>query len=185
MPFNVNEFASAGLPLGGARPSLFSVIVDTPNGVPNVGSRVSFTCHATQIPSSELGLVEPRYFGRPIKLAGSRTFPNWDVQIYIDEDFAVRHAIETWSNSINKHATNLRSANIPSNADYRTSATVTQYAKTGTPIRTYRFVNIWPQTVGAIDLNWDMGDAIETFPVSFAYDWWDIVAPSTTGVLAV
>jgi len=185
MAFNITEFAAVGLPLGGARPSLFQAIVDTPNGVPNVGAKFAFTCRSAQIPSSDLGIIELPFFGRRIKVAGTRTFPNWDAVIMNDEDFQIRNAMETWSNSINRHQANLRSTNLPSNADYRTTAVVTQYSKVGVPLRSYRFVNIFPQTIGAIDLDWENGDAIETFPVSFAYDYWDIVAPTTTGTIAV
>ncbi len=185
MTFSVSEFAAAGLPLGGARPSLFSVIVDTPSGVPNVGARFSFTCKSAQIPASSIGVVPIRYFGREVKFAGNRTFAPWTATILNDEDFQIRSAMETWSNAINRHEANLRDTAIATNAAYRTTATVTQYSKTGVPIRTYEFVNIFPSEVGAIELSWDAVDAIEEFPVTFEYDYWRIVAPSTTGVLAI
>ena len=185
MAFNVSEFASAGLPLGGARPSLFSVIVDTPSGVPNVGSRISFTCRAAQIPQSTVGVIEQAYYGRRIKIAGTRSFQKWRVDILNDEDFQVRSAMEIWSNAINSHQSYLRAPQLATSASYRTTATVTQYAKTGEALRTYRFVNIFPTEIGAIDLAWDQGEQIETFPVEFAYDYWDLVNPGTTGTLAV
>lgn len=185
MAFNINQFSAAGLPLGGARPSLFQVIVDTPNGVPNVGARIAFTCNASQIPSSDLSVINIPYFGRQLKVAGTRTFPNWTATILNDEDFQVRQAMETWSNLINRHQANLRSAALAASADYRTTATVTQYSKVGVPVRTYRFVNIFPQTIGTIDLSWDNADAVESFTVDFAYDYWDVVAPTTTGSLDV
>ena len=185
MAFNVSEFASSGLPRGGASPSLFSVIVDTPSGVPNVGARISFTCRATQIPQSTVGVIEQAYYGRRIKIAGTRSFQNWRVDILNDEDFQVRSAMEIWSNAINSHQANLRAPQLATSASYRTTATVTQYAKTGEALRTYRFVNIFPTEIGAIDLAWDQGEQIETFPVEFAYDYWDLVNPGTTGTLAV
>jgi hypothetical protein len=185
MPFNVSEFASAGLPFGGARPSLFSVIIDTPSGVPNVGARTSFTCRAAQIPQSSVGVIEQAYYGRRIKIAGTRTFANWRVDILNDEDFQVRAAMEIWSNAINTHQSNLRAPNLATTASYRTTATVTQYAKTGEALRTYRFVNIFPTEVGAIDLAWENGEQVETFPVEFAYDYWDLTTPGNTGTLAV
>ena len=185
MAFNISEFASAGLPLGGARPSLFSVIVDTPSGVPNVGARFAFTCRAAQIPASTVSVIEPQYFGRRIKIAGTRTFANWRVEILNDEDFEIRQAMEIWSNEINRHQANLRAPRLATTASYRTTATVTQYAKTGEQIRTYRFVNIFPVEIGSIDLSWENGEQIETFPVEFAYDYWDLVNPGTTGTLTV
>lgn len=185
MSFSVTEFAAAGLPQGGARPSLFSVIVDTPNGIPNIGARISFTCSAANLPASTLGLIEVPYFGRRIKLAGNRTFENWSVTIMNDEDFQVRNALEQWSNAINRHQANLRATNLATPAQYRTTGTVTQYSKTGVPIRTYEFVNLFPATISTIDLNWETADAIETYTVDWAYDYWRVVAPGTTGVLNV
>lgn len=185
MAFNVSEFAAAGLPLGGARPSLFSVIVDTPSGVPNIGARMNFTCRATTVPESTLGVIEVPYFGRRIKLAGNRTFANWTVTVMNDEDFAIRHAMEIWSNAINRHQANLRETQLSTNQSYRTTATVTQFSKVGVPVRTYEFVNIFPVAVSTIDLNWETADAVEEFTVEFAYDYWKIGAPSTTGVLNV
>jgi len=185
MAFNVSEFASAGLPLGGARPSLFSVIIDTPAGVPNIGARVSFTCRAAQMPSSILSVIPQRYFGREIKLAGTRTFEPWTVTILNDEDFTVRNALETWSNLINSHQGNLRSGNLATLASYRTTATVSQYAKTGGILRTYEFINIFPTNISPIELDWDNADAIELFTCEFNYDYWQVAAPTTTGTFAV
>lgn len=183
MAFDVANFVSAGLPLGGARPSLFQVVVDTPNGIPNIGARMAFTCSAAQLPSSVIGVVEAPYFGRRVKLAGNRTFEPWTVTVLNDEDFQVRNAMEQWSNAINSHKANLRSVNISTPAQYRTTGLVTQFSKTGVPIRTYKMVNLWPSNIAAIDLNWETADAIETFTVEFQYDYWEVVAPSTTGVL--
>ena len=185
MAFNVTEFASAGLPLGGARPSLFSVTVDTPAGVPAVGARFAFTCRAAQIPSSILSVIPQRYGGREVKMPGTRTFEPWNVTVLNDEDFTVRSAMEQWSNLINAHQANLRDGGLSTLASYRTTATVNQYNKTGGVVRTYEFINIFPTNVGAIDLDWDNADAIEIFPVEFQYDYWQVVAPTTTGTFAV
>jgi|APGre2960657423_1045063.scaffolds.fasta_scaffold80061_1 hypothetical protein len=184
MTFNVSEFASSGLPLGGARPSLFSVIIDTPSGVPNIGARVSFTCKAAQIPESSISVIEASYFGRKIKLAGTRSFANWTPTILNDEDFQVRHALEVWSNAINRHQANLRETQLTTTQSYRTTATVTQYNKVGVPVRSYEFINLFPVNLQAIDVNWDT-DAIEEFSCEFAYDYWRVAAPTITGTLAI
>lgn len=185
MAFNVNDFTAAGLPFGGTRSSLFQATVDTPSGVPNIGPRFAFTCKSAQIPGSTLTSFPIRYFGRETKFAGTRTFAPWQVTVLNDEDFAVRQALETWSNLINRHEANVRDAALATNASYRTTANVTQYSKTGVPIRTYQFVNIFPTEIAAIEVNWDAADAVQEFAVTFDYDYWQVVAPTTTGVLAV
>jgi hypothetical protein len=110
MPFNVSTFAAQGLPYGGARASLFEVFLALPAGIaePTAEAQFRFVCKASSIPASTLGTVEVPYFGRKVKMAGNRTFDNWQVTIMNDEDFLVRNAFELWSSYINSHENNLR-----------------------------------------------------------------------------
>jgi hypothetical protein len=128
---------------------------------------------AAQIPEATLGVATVNYFGRQIKYAGNRTFADWTVTVINDEDFLIRDGMERWSNAINGLQTNIRSAALAQAAQYKTSATVTQFAKTGAPIRTYKFVGLFPLTVAAIALSWDANDTVETFDVTFSYDFWE------------
>jgi len=172
MAFNVNEFAGA-LKAGGARPSLFQVQITNPiNGVAD--AQVPFLCKAAQIPEATLSAVEVPYFGRNIKLAGTRTFAEWSPTIINDEDFAIRNAMEQWSNAINSFQGNINNAGGTAPSLYKANAQVTQYGKTGEILRVYDFVGIFPTTVAAIDLGWENGDAIEEFQVTFAYDYWQV-----------
>jgi hypothetical protein len=174
MAFSVTEFASQGLPFGGARSSLFEVDIQTPAGIPNVNDRIRFTCRAAQIPAATINNINVNYFGREIKVAGNRTFAEWTPTILNDEDFQVRDAMEAWSNSINSFRSNLRDPALATLAGYRTDATVIQYGKTGNVLRRYKFVNLYPTEVSTIDLAWD-SDAIQEFTVTFQYDYWEAV----------
>lgn len=185
MAFNISRFTSQGLPFGGARSAYFEVILNTPSGIPNIGEKISLTCKAAQLPGSTLTSIPVRYFGRETKHAGTRTFQPWQIIVLNDEDFAVRHALELWSNSINRHEQNVRDAAFHRNSQYRTTALVTQYSKVNVPIRTYELVNAWPQEVAPIDLNWDNAEAIQEYGVIIEYDFWRPVAPSTTGSFSV
>jgi len=172
MAFNVNEFVGA-LKAGGARPSLFQVQITNPiNGVAD--AQVPFLCKAAQIPESSVSAVDVPYFGRNIKLAGTRTFAEWSPTIINDEDFAIRNAMEQWSNAINSFQGNINNAGGTAPSLYKANAQVTQYSKTGEILRVYDFVGIFPTTVAAIDLGWENGDAIEEFQITFAYDYWQV-----------
>jgi len=172
MAFNVNEFAGA-LKSGGARPSLFQVQITNPiNGVAD--AQVPFMVKAAQIPESTVSAVDVPYFGRNIKLAGTRTFAEWTPTIINDEDFAIRNAMEQWSNAINSFQGNVNNAGGTAPSLYKANAQVTQYSKTGDILRVYDFVGIFPTSVAAIDLGWENGDAIEEFQVTFAYDYWRV-----------
>lgn len=167
MAFNVNEIR-ANLIGDGARPSLFEVSMNNP--VSTVGDqKLRYMVRAAQIPASSVSVIPVPYFGREIKVAGTRTFGDWVVTVMNDEDFSVRRAMEAWSTSINSLQTNVRSV-----INYRTTADVIQYGKDGTEIRRYQFVNIFPIEVAQIDLAWDQGNAIEEFQVTFAYDYWTV-----------
>ena len=165
MAFNVNEIRSQ-LTLGGARQSLFQVTIQNPaNGVADI--KVPFLVKAAQIPSSVLGTIEVPYFGRKIRLAGDRTFDAWTVTVINDEDFLIRNAMEQWQNQIQSLQGNLRKFGGASPSLYKAQAQVTQFSKTGVPIRTYTFNGIYPSDISAIDLAWDSTDAIEEFTVTF------------------
>jgi hypothetical protein len=123
--------------------------------------------------------VDVPYFGRNIKLAGTRTFAEWSPTIINDEDFAIRNAMEQWSNAINSFQGNVNNAGGSAPSLYKANAQVTQYAKTGEILRVYNFVGIFPTSVAAIDLGWENGDAIEEFQVTFAYDYWEVVGGTT------
>jgi hypothetical protein len=48
---------------------------------------------SAQLPESTIGVVPVFYFGRELKYAGNRTFPDWTVTVINDEDFSIREAI--------------------------------------------------------------------------------------------
>ena len=177
MAFNINEMRSQ-LTAGGAKGSLFQVQITNPvTGVADI--KVPFMVKATQIPESTLGVIQVPYFGRKIKIAGDRTFPQWTVTVINDEDFLVRDAMEQWSAAINSHVGNLRSGATASPSQYKAQAQVTQYSKTGEAIRTYQFNGIYPSTIASIGLDWDSTDAIEQFDVTFEMDYWEVVGGTT------
>jgi hypothetical protein len=172
MAFDINNFKANGLTRGGARPSLFRVEMSLPPGVTNALSKFTFTCRASSVPASSIAPVEVPYFGRKIKLAGDRSFADWSVTIMNDEDFDVRSMFEEWSFNINTYEDNIKRSerNVYKAAD----AVVTQYGKIGVtnPIAAYTFVGLFPLEISAMELDWDSTNTIQTFNVTFAYDYW-------------
>ena len=177
MAFNINEMR-AGLALGGARPTLFRVELTNP--VNNVSDAIApFLIRATTLPSSTINPIEIPYFGRKIKIAGDRTFDTWAVTVMNDEDFRIRHTMEQWHNQINSLQTNLNLNADSSPSNYKSTALVTQYGKSGEELRRYKFNGIFPTEISTIDLDWDSTDQIENFSVTFAYDWFEIDGGNT------
>lgn len=173
MAFNINEFKSQ-LVGGGARPSLFQVQITNPIA-PGADFKVPFLAKSASLPGSSVGSYVVPYFGRDVKYAGDRTFEDWEVTVINDEDFAIRNAMEAWSNAINSHISNTRA--LPQR--YKSDAVVTQYGKDGRVLRVYKFEGIYPLTIASIPLAWETKDSIQEFSVTFQYDVWNIVGGIT------
>lgn len=196
MAFNIQQFRSA-LSLDGARPNLFEVSLTFPATVTagaaaartgsdglSTSEQFRFFCRAAQLPGTTVNAIPVNYFGRELKFAGNRTFPEWTVTVLNDEDFKIRNAFELWLNGLNSHRNNRRdpafrsSAPVPgqANGGYTTQATITQFAKTGEALKSYRFIGMFPIDVSPIDVDWSANDTIEEYAVTFAYQWWESVS---------
>ena len=185
MAFRVQEFRSQ-MVSDGARPNLFRCTLNfpilatssnTPTGFASgAGSNQKFTfmCKTANLPGSTVNQVPVFYFGRELKFAGNRSFPEWTVTIINDEDFSIRNAFEKWMSGINSHAGNLRNPQFRQGAGgYQQDATVYQYGKTGRVLKRYNFVGLFPVDVSPIELDWGANDTIEEYAVTFAYQWWE------------
>lgn len=174
MAFNVAEFRSNMIG-DGARPNLFQVSLTFPTIASNstlASQKTTFMAKAAQLPGSSVGTVPVYYFGRELKFAGNRTFPDWTLQIINDEDFIVRNSLESWLNAINSHQGNVRNTSAANPTGYTVDATVSQYSKTGSVLKSYSFVGMFPIDVAPIDLDWGSNDSIEEYSVTFAYQYW-------------
>ena len=174
MAFNINEFKSQ-LVGGGARPTPFQVQITNPI-LPIADIKLPFMVKAAALPGSTLGSYVVPYFGRQIKYAGDRVFEDWPVTVINDEDFAIRNALEVWSNAINSHDSNTRA--LPQK--YKSNGIVTQYSKNGRILRTYVFEGLYPVAIDSIPLAWEATDTIEEFGVTLQYDLWRV--EGTTGI---
>lgn len=186
MAFNINSFREE-LEFGGARASLFSIELQNP--VDSRGDdKIRFMARATAMPGSSVGFSEIPYFGRTIKVAGQRRYDDWLITVINDEDFAVRHAIEEWHNSLNSHEPNLRDPGFTRPESYKRDGAVIQYSKTGEILRKYKFVGCFPSDISGIGLDWAQSDVIEEFQVNFKYDYWELdeaASSATTGASGV
>ena len=170
MSFNIDRFIHQGLPFGGARPSQFEVIINSPQASIN-DAKFTVHCEAASLPPSMVSSIDVFYFGRPIKVAGDRVYPDWDVQVILDEDFSTRAILERWSNLINNSVGNIRTSALPIEG-YKMDAVVRQFGKQGNIIREYTLVNLWPSMVEPIQTDWNAVNRISKYGVRFCYDYW-------------
>jgi len=177
MAFNVNNFRSA-LPGGGARSNLFEVRIPSPpglSGLPDVQRNIRLLCQTASIPTGTIEQTELNYFGRVYKIAGTRTFEDWETTVLNDEDFAIRIWIEKWMDKINGNTSNVASEAALNPNNYMVDAQVVQYGKNGDPIREYAMLGCWPTTVAAIELDWSTNNEVQNFAITWAYTSWESV----------
>lgn len=177
MAFNVQSFRSQ-LAYDGARPNQFRVEMNFPAvlGVAaNVQEKFAFMCKGAEIPDIRQGVITEHYYGAPVKIPGDKDFDDWTVTIINDEDFLIRETIEKWSGLLRSHGTNVRDTSMMHSSGYSVDAQVTQFSKAGEnfPIKKYKFVGLWPNRLGPIELRWDENNRIEEFAVTFSYIWWE------------
>lgn len=163
---------------GGARPSQFMVSINFPSWVtvPVNGAAVQFLVKAASLPASIIIPIDVPFRGRIAKVAGERQFANWNVTVLNDNDFSIRSALEQWSNGILNHT---QTNGMVKPLDYSTDLFVTQLNRNDEPIKTYKFVNCFPQQIGEIGLDFGNVSQIEEFPVEFSVDYWEDAAKDT------
>ena len=188
---------------GGVRPNLYQVDIDFPTraiGALPDASKASlmeetrYLCRSTSLPTHSQGLIEVPFRGRFLKIPGDRTFEAWTATFYNTSDFNLRAAFENWINISNQTDENI---GVVGGLDALfTDVTIRQLSKDSaggknSVLRTYRLVDAWPTSVGAINVAFDSNDALEEFDVEFQYQYLDADAPpkmlgnsAATGVVA-
>ncbi len=188
---NISQFKSK-LIGGGARANLFEVNVTFPAAVnlaiqgDGTGTFDSdnfrFLCKSAALPASNVSSIDVPFRGRILKVAGDRTFDVWTVSVINDENFSHRRAFEAWAQNVAQYGDH---SGLTNPNDYMGQATVYQLGRSASNqqatnttsdnsriLAQYKFVDIFPTTVSAIDLSYDSTDTIEEFTVDFQVQYY-------------
>ena len=184
---------------GGTRPNLFEVSIPTfPTAIAEAWSPgddaengiFKFLCKATALPASNLGSIEIPFRGRTLKVAGDRTFDDWTVTIINDEDFKLRTAFERWSNVMSRLDD---ATGVTNPTSYMTDAFIQQLGRgpevgaatnnggNTSILRSYKFFDVFPVTVGEVALSYDSTDTLEEFDVTFRYQYFTVGSAGDSG----
>ena len=187
MAHQIQDFKSA-LIGGGARPNLFQVDL---TGFPGSEDEnfdaedFSILCKAAQLPASNVASIDVPFRGRIFKVAGDRTFDEWTITVINDNDFIIRSAMERWMQKIAQYGDG---SGFQNPTDYMEDAVVRQFARVNSDdptevgggmdtVKKYKFYDIFPTNISAIELSYDSSDTIEEFTVTFQVQYW---APDNT-----
>jgi len=183
----LSEFKSA-LSGGGARPNLFEVsISNAPANAGPLDPDFIMLCKAANLPASNIASIDVPFRGRTFKVAGDRTYDTWSITVINDTDFLIRTFMENWMQHIGQYkdssgattpSTYMASAQVDQ-LD-RNASTMSQTTQGGIKIaKSYKFEDIFPTNISAIDLSFDSSDAIEEFTVEFQVNYWYPIANKT------
>ena len=164
---------------GGARPNLFQVEMTS---IEDAETKVDFKylCKAAQIPASTVASIDVPFRGRILKVAGDRTFETWTITVINDEDYKIRKYFEGWMQRIAQYAD---ASGLSKPGSYMESAKVKQLGRKETTesaaegsglnvLATYTFHDIFPISLGAIQLNYESTNVIEEFQVEMQVNYW-------------
>lgn len=159
---------------GGTRSNLFEVVLSFPD-IAKVDSTIleksRFLIKTAALPSSSVSSLDVAFRGRTLKVAGDRGFESWTITVINDTDFALRSAFENWMNKINRVSDN---TGVTNPALYHADAFVYQLDRNGETLRAYHFYDIFPTSIGAIQLDYG-NENIQEFFVEMQVHWWEAV----------
>ena len=168
---NINDF-KARLKGGGARANQFKVTLPFP-GFAAVGGEtadMAFLCQAASIPGSTVAEVAVPFRGRSLYVAGDRTFATWSTTVINDTDFKIYRACERWLNGINNMTDN---EGLTNPSDYQVDAFVDHLDRNGSTLKSWTFRGLFPTALPGIALNYGTNDAVETFDVTWRYQYFE------------
>lgn len=184
--FSVSSFIAA-IDKSGARSNLFQVTIGKPTaeglGFAGGGGGLSynsdntdkwqFLVNATTLPGYNNAEIPLTYFGRTTYLSGDTTFGDWTVTVLNDEDMKLRKDVELWMEQINSTITNVRSAGLK-HSNIVTTAEIKTFGLGGPEtegVTKVKLFDLWPSNISPIDLSQDASNTIETFQVTWQYNY--------------
>ena len=171
---SVNQFKDR-LALGGARANYYVVYG------PTIGADISYLARAASLPAATVAQVPVMTpGGRKLNFAGERTFEDWTVSVYNDTAMVTRRKFEAWQRTCADYGNPLGADAL--NAYGVSNWMVTQLSRSGAAVRSYAFYNMWPSSLGAIELSFDEATSIEQFDVGFALSHYEPYDLSSMGI---
>jgi hypothetical protein len=151
-----------------ARPFLFLV------SIPEIGTTTVTTnlARSTELPAYRIGSIPIPFQGVNIKLGGTPEFADWTVNFLCDEAHELRRLFFKWQSLVYDIGTGLLGHSHTYKSD---NLGVSQLARNGEAVAQYGFVGAFPKEVGQIAVGHDQNGAVETFDVTFSYDYFVLV----------
>lgn len=161
-----------------ARPNRFQVLINPPtvyNVDVNNWNLLMWIAETAQIPSRTQGEIPIKYHGMELKLPGDYSKENLTIGFLNSYGWEGKNFFDIWLEGSQQIA----STNAKTKAGSMlmdSSITINQLGRTDKDIlASYKFYDVFPANISAIELNQGESDSIEKFTVSFAYSYFESV----------
>lgn len=173
MAFEITKF-KASLDAGVARSNLFQFDVIPQTGLTsNEITNLKFVCKTAQLPGLQIEPTEVKYLGRVIKFPGDIAFEPFTTSIINDNNYSIRTDVETWMANISDHKNISKSV-----SEFTSTGILSLVNEQGEVLdngKKVKFFRLFPTTVSEIALSFESRSEIETFDITWSYDYYEIL----------
>ena len=134
------------------------------------GDPTAYLVRSGTLPESTIDVIEVPWQGQIQKIASTHTFSEWEVTFNVDSKATIKKNMDIWSKAVHSPTDNVHGVPL----EYYGSAHVELLDIDGEPIVKYEIVDMWPSTVGAIELAQDSKEVAQ-LAVTFTYNYHKIV----------
>jgi len=150
----------------GARAYMFYVKPIFPLGLGADTDTATYLVRASSLPETTNEEIVVNWQGFDYKMAGKSTFSPWNVTFNVDRNADILKWFLEWKKIILDPTTNVHGSPV----DYMVDQQVELLGFDGEPILKYKLVGAWPQSVGAITLEYATSDVAQ-FEVAWTYQY--------------
>ena len=154
------------------QPTSFKLVIDRKN-LPNLTYFVNTIMH----PSVALNPADIGYQRTNVRFVGDKlNYGEMQCQVIMDEDMTAYTEMFNWMKSIVENPV------VPSTERMRAAGSFTTVdlsivllSSVNTANKTIKYINAIPVSLGDINFETTTADSFITFPITFAFDYWEIV----------
>lgn len=164
---SIDQFRKA---LGsGHRTNQFKVSVALPSSYIKGDAQkiLEFICYASSIPEQGIANIPVNFRGLVANYAGDPVpGDTWQVSCYNPTSFNLRKSLIAWKRAYQEEGTTTGLDEIP-----MTTADVYLLGKNNNYLYQTTLYNVWPRTIGSIEVSWETTNQISTFDCQFSFDY--------------
>jgi hypothetical protein len=150
----------------GSRAYLFYVKPIFPLGLGADTDTATYLVRAASLPETTNEEIVINWQGFDYKMAGKATYAAWAVTYNVDKDADILKWYLEWARIILDPTTNVHGSPV----DYMVDQQVELIGLDGNAILKYKLVGAWPQSIGAVTLDYATSDVAQ-FDVTWTYQY--------------